>query len=700
MGYWERDVAYLRGVGPKRATLLREALEVHTFKDLAMLFPRKYVDRSQVTKIKDVTYLNEGQFVTLVGKLGKFDAPPGGKVTRLVSTLRDETGWAELTWFQGARYVASKFKEGEEVVIFGRVGFFQQKLQFTHPEIESLRDGEDTLDALKIVPFYSSTEALKKQGLDARGLRRLTHALIAGADEPFPEILTPEILTEYRLPNRPFALANIHFPQDFPQLEQAKRRFKFEEFFFFELIMARRKTFLQPQRGARPFTRVGELFNEFYANHLPFTLTGAQKRVVKEIRHDLAKPIQMNRLVQGDVGSGKTMVAVLAMLLALDNGYQALLMAPTEILAEQHFHNIYRYLSPLNVSIELVVGAQRKKLRNSIIYNLVTGTSKIAVGTHALLEESIQFQNLGLTIIDEQHKFGVLQRARLWSKAPVYPHNLAMTATPIPRTLGLTLYGDVDLSIIDELPPGRKPVKTVVKSQANRLEVNGFVAKQLALGRQIYIVYPLVEESAKLDLAAVTEGYESTCRAFPNARVGIVHGKMKPDAKEFEMQRFKKGETHILVSTTVIEVGVDVPNASVMVIENAERFGLSQLHQLRGRVGRGAEQSFTILVASHKLSKEARRRLDAMTMTNDGFKISEIDLEIRGPGDFMGTRQSGLPEFRIANIATDGAILEQAKTAAFDLARRDALLQAPECAALKAFFEAYVAQHNLQDLIA
>jgi ATP-dependent DNA helicase RecG len=693
--FWNTPIAYLKSVGPKRAEILAAELEIRVYDDLLHYFPKKYVDRSRVMPIRE---LRDGDTATIIGRLGRMEMIQSTKSPRLTTTLRDATGYVELTWFQAARHTATKYKEGDEVLCFGRVSTFRDKKQIAHPELEPLPT--DPTEALNILPFYGTTEKMKRAYMDSRGMRRMVKQLLEHADK-IPENLPAGVLREYRLMSRAEALKNIHFPANFQHLYDARRRLKFEELFFFELVMARRKALFARSRPAPAFVKVGEHFNNFYHRHLPFPLTNAQKRVIREIRADLAKTVQMNRLVQGDVGSGKTIVALFSMLLAVDNGYQAALMAPTEILAEQHYANLSRYLEPLNIRVALIAGSQTKKLRRSAVYGLAAGITHVAVGTHALVEDSVQFYNLGLTIIDEQHKFGVRQRAGLWLKGKdILPHNMMMTATPIPRTLAMTLYGDADVSIIDELPPGRKPVKTEVYSESQRLTVIGFIQKQIAAGRQAYIVYPLVAESSKLDLLAAEQGHEAWQRALPNVRIGIVHGKMKPEAKDVEMKLFKEGVTKILVSTTVIEVGVDVPNATVMVIENSERFGLSQLHQLRGRVGRGGEQSYCLLMTSKNISQEAQKRLDAMCLTNDGFYISQIDLEIRGPGDFLGTRQSGLPDFRVADVTQDADVIQQAKQAAFALVDADPALKDEQHQNCAHHLARYVEKFKLEELSA
>lgn len=690
--FWKTDITYLKKVGPERAKLLASECGIQNYGDLLHFFPRKYVDRSKVYKIREITPALDD--VTLVGRITDLEIKRGKKGKFMVADFTDGSGTIELTWYSRLDWIQKQVKPNVELVVFGNPRFFGRKITISHPELDQPVNGQPPPEKLSILPFYPSTEKLNKGGLHSKGMRVLVRQLLKISDFDLRENLSPDILSTYRLMGRKEALHNIHFPQSFEKLREARNRLKFEEFFFFQLMQAQKKLVQQPQHPSRPFPVVGKLFNTFFHEHLPFELTGAQKRVLKEIRRDLAQNYQMNRLVQGDVGCGKTMVAFMTILIALDNGFQATMMAPTEILAEQHYQNFLRYAEPLGIKVALIVGKQKRSERKPILDALQKGEINIAVGTHALIEDTVQFKNLGLAIVDEQHKFGVMQRARLWKRDAFYPHSMVMTATPIPRTLGMTLYGDLDVSVIDELPPGRTPVKTVVKSEAQRLEVFGFMKKQLALGRQVYVVYPLVEESEKLDYLDVTEGYNSITRAFQGIHVGIVHGRMKPEAKDYEMQRFKRAETRILVSTTVIEVGVDVPNATVMVIENSEKFGLSQLHQLRGRVGRGGNQSYCILMTGKKVSEDGKKRLKAMRSTTDGFKIAEYDLQLRGPGDFLGTRQSGMPEFKIANILEDSPILVQAREAAFQLMEKDPDLADPSRAPLKAYFDFYHRQSH------
>jgi ATP-dependent DNA helicase RecG len=696
--HWDSPVMYLKKVGPVRAEVLNAEVHIKTFRDLLHYFPYKYIDRTKVHRIREINPTL--QHVTLIGKITELEVVKGFKgAARLNATFSDGTGSVDLVWFKGVKWLRESLKIGEEIVLFGKPTFYKDRVQIPHPEIDTGGDKDKVLNNLKIVPYYSSTEKLKQAGLESRGFRALIYQMLTEGELHLHEFLPHDVVRDYKLMGRREALWEIHFPKSWERLDAARRRLKFEELFLFQLSLAKKKLVELPAHRSKPFPTVGHYFNTFYEKHLPFTLTEAQKRVLREVRRDLAKPVQMNRLVQGDVGSGKTMVAFMTMLIALDNGFQACMMAPTEILAEQHYRNILRYSEPLGIGVALFTGSQKKAVRTQLLRELAEGHALIAVGTHALIEEPVKFKNLGLAIVDEQHKFGVRQRAALWEKAEQYPHNMVMTATPIPRTLALTLYGDVDVSVIDELPPGRSPIITSVKGEGDRLWVFGFVRRQLEMGRQAYFVYPLVEESEKVDWLAVTEGYEALRRTFQGYHVGIVHGRMKAEDKEFEMQRFKKGETHLLVATTVIEVGVDVPNATVMVIENAEKFGLSQLHQLRGRVGRGGNQSFCILMSGGKASQEARKRLKAMAETTDGFKIAEFDLQLRGPGDFLGTRQSGLPEFKLANILEDGEVLNQAREAAFAVTARDPQLLAAEHSALLDAFKRYLkAQEGLGDV--
>jgi ATP-dependent DNA helicase RecG len=686
---WNTEITYLKKVGPNRAATLGEEAGIRTYGDLLQYFPRKYIDRTKLHRIRDIR--QDTQSVTIVGKIIEIANKKGKRGGRLTATFTDGTGFIDLVWFKGIKWVQESLKEDVDILIHGIPKIFGGTIQVAHPEIEHGKSREEIVAGLGIMPVYSSTDKLSRQGLDAKGLRGLTKALLEIGSQHIYDNLPDWVTRRYKLPNRREAFQQIHFPGSQEALEAAQHRLKFEEFFFFQMVMAKRKLVEAPRRSSNPFPRVGEYFSRYYDEFIPFELTGAQKRVMKEIRKDLALPVQMNRLVQGDVGSGKTMVAFMSTLLALDNGFQAAVMAPTEILAEQHYNNFMKYGGPMGIKVAMLSGSVKGNARKQLLIELREGTIQILVGTHALIEDHVKFKRLGLVIVDEQHKFGVMQRMKLWHKSEVFPHNMVMTATPIPRTLALTVFGDVDVSVIDEMPPGRMPIITAVRTESQRLQVFGFLRKELEKGNQVYVVYPLVEESEKLDYLAVTEGYEAFTRAFPKYHVGIVHGRMKPDDKEFEMQRFKKGETRILVATTVIEVGVDVPNASAIVIENADKFGLSQLHQLRGRVGRGGNQSYCILMTGKKPSDDAKKRLKAMVDTHDGFKIAAIDMEIRGYGDFLGVRQSGhIPELRLANFLEDGTVFEEAREAAFMLIENDPSLSKPEHKAVKAYFDGYM----------
>lgn len=684
---WQTEIQYLKKVGPMRAELLGEECQIYRYSDLLQYFPYRYLDKTKVLKVSQIQQVNQN--LNLIGKITNVETIDIGRKKILKAQFNDGTGNVELVWFSGIRWVHKALKINEKILIFGKITYSNQMLQIAHPEIHPLSSDNDNAHNLRIIPFYNSTEKLKRSGLDAKGFRSIIFELFNQAFHSIEENLSPEIMKKYKLVSRKVAMKNIHFPENFHSLQQAQRRLKFEEFFFFQLMLAQKQILQKRKNRSFSFKTVGNYFNNFYKNHLQFELTNAQKRVIKEIRQDLRQEIQMNRLLQGDVGSGKTIVAFLCMLIALDNNFQAAMLAPTEILATQHYKKLKNYAEKIGVVVELIKGKQTKKQRTEILEKLQSGEIQILVGTHAMLEPPVKFKNLAFVIIDEQHKFGVVQRAKLWKKAKYFPHNLLMSATPIPRTLAMSLYGDVDVSVIDELPKGRKPIKTHVMSEGKRLQMLGFVKKQIQNGHQAYFVYPLVEESKKLDLLAVEQGFEHISDYFKEYQVGIVHGRMKPEVKDFEMQRFVRGETKILVATTVIEVGVDVPNANIMVIENAERFGLSQLHQLRGRVGRGAEQSFAILMYHKAKSKESKARLKAMAETTNGFKIAEMDLELRGPGDFLGTKQSGLPEFKLANIVEDAEILTIARQAAFQLSQIDPTLSAPGNAHIKIYAQRY-----------
>ena len=671
------DIAFLRGVGPARAQLLKADLAISTFGDLLYLFPFRYVDRSRIFTIKEIR--NEDQYFQIIATVIGMQVVGSGRGMRLTVSVSDSSGNIDLVWFQGIKWVRTLIKPGEMYLIFGKATFFNGRYSLVHPEIEPATQQSITLST-GLQPVYSSSEKLKSKGLDSRGLARLMRTLFEEVARQIEEIIPENIIKDYKLLPRAHAFWNIHFPQSNQMLENARRRLKFEELLLVQLDLLKIKLKRTGLSVGHPFSKVGEMFHKCYNEVLPFPLTNAQKRVIKEIRQDLYGQRQMNRLLQGDVGSGKTIVSFLIMLIAIDNGYQACLMAPTEILAQQHYVSIKNLADQLGLSIALLTGSVPQSARRPILSGLESGEIFILIGTHALLEEVVRFKNLGLAVVDEQHRFGVQQRASLWAKNKIPPHILVMTATPIPRTLAMTLYGDLDVSVIDELPPGRKPIQTRHFKDAQRLIVFQFMKSQIALGRQVYIVYPLIDESETLDLKHLTEGFEAVSREFPfpDFAVSMVHGQMKPAEKDYEMARFKKGETQIMVATTVIEVGVDVPNASVMIIENAERFGLSQLHQLRGRVGRGADQSYCLLMTSDKISPDAQSRIETMVRTNDGFEIAEADLEIRGPGDLSGTRQSGMIELKMANLLTDGPILEAARTKATEI-----LLEDPELAAVK-----------------
>lgn len=674
----QSKIEYLKGVGPQRGEMLQKELHIHTFADLLAYYPFRYVDRSVIHKIRDLNPLT--QYIQLKGKITGFRQLSTGKQKRLMATFRDDTGEIDLIWFQSVDFILKTLKPNVDLLVFGRPTVFNGEYNIAHPEIEIFTDGINT-EGKGLQPVYSSTEKMKKKNLESKGLARLMRALFEQLREKdVPEFLPTGILTQYRLCSRFQAMANIHFPKNEDLLHEAQRRLKFEELFLLQLQMLKVKSNRAEISQGFVFEKIDNRFDRFYKQQLKFELTGAQKRVLKEIRRDTLSGKQMNRLLQGDVGSGKTIVSLLCMLMAIDNGFQACLMAPTEILANQHYESITEALRGMDLEVALLTGNIKGKPRKNILENLAGGKIDIIIGTHALIEDTVVFKNLGLVVIDEQHRFGVAQRAALWSKNKKPPHILVMTATPIPRTLAMTIYGDLDVSVIDELPPGRKPIRTVHRTDAERLRVFGFLKDEIAKGRQVYIVYPLIEESEKLDLKHLMDGYESISRAFPKPQyqISIVHGRMRGADKDFEMQRFVKRETQIMIATTVIEVGVNVPNASVMVIENAERFGLSQLHQLRGRVGRGADQSYCILITGKKLSNDSKQRVGVMVQTNDGFVIAEEDLRLRGPGDIQGTQQSGVVNLRLADLAADVKILEAARTTAKELIEDDPRLEKPE----------------------
>ncbi len=675
----DAKIEFLKGVGTHRADVLKTELGIFTCRDLLFHFPFRYIDRTKFHAIRDIQ--NEGEQVQLRGILRRLETLGEGRAKRLVGSIRDETGLMELVWFQSVQWLEKSLVVGREYIVFGRVSEFNGKFNISHPEMEETM-ADQTHKARSFDPVYPSTDRLTQKGLDAKGLRKLIKTLLDGIKHTdIAETLPDEMLAQYRLAPRWQALQKIHFPETQAELDYATRRLKFEELFFLQLRLLQVKTRRKGAIRGFVFEKIGHYFNTFYKEKLPFELTNAQKRVLKEIRVDLAMGKHMNRLVQGDVGSGKTVVALMSMLIAMDNGFQACLMAPTEILAQQHFIGISELLADTGVRVGFLSGSIKGKKRNQILDALAAGDIHLLIGTHALIEDWVQFKNLGITIIDEQHRFGVEQRAKLWAKNPAGPpHVLVMTATPIPRTLAMTLYGDLDVSVIDELPPGRKPITTMHKTEHHRLRVQGLMREEMAKGRQIYVVYPMIEETEKMDLQNLMSGFEALSRDFPvpEFQISILHGKMKAADKEYEMQRFVRAETQIMVATTVIEVGVNVPNASMMVIENAERFGLSQLHQLRGRVGRGAEQSFCILLSGFKLSADSRERIQTMCQTNDGFKIAEADLRLRGPGNIEGTQQSGMLRFLLADLARDGHILSAARDIATGILEKDPTLQWPE----------------------
>lgn len=672
--FFDTPIEYLKGVGPQRSALLNKELKIFTFGDLIQYYPFRYEDRTKFYTVKEI--YGELPYVQIKVSIVKKELIGVGAKKRLVVTAKDASGELELVWFQGIKWAQEKLHIGVEYVVFGKPVLFGRKYSMAHPEIELLTAATDKGGYLH--PVYPLTEKLRTRYIDSKAISKLQQELLVLAQDKIRETLPAEIIQRFKLVSKKQALINIHFPQTHEWISLAQNRLKFEELFYIQLRLLKMKLVRQEKFKGQIFNDA-TLLTKFYNEFLPFPLTDAQKKVIKEIYADLKSGKQMNRLLQGDVGSGKTIVAFVCALISIGGGTQCALMAPTEILAQQHFTNLSKYAALMQLPIALLTGSTKKSERKVIHEALQNGELKILIGTHALLEEEVKFKNLGLAIIDEQHRFGVAQRSKLWSKnVGVYPHVLVMTATPIPRTLAMTLYGDLDISVIDQLPAGRKPIKTIHKFDSHRLQVNQFLKDQIAAGRQVYIVYPLIDESEKLDLKHLMDGYESICRAFPNEGVSIVHGKMKPEAKEFEMQRFIKKETSIMVATTVIEVGVDVPNASVMVIENAERFGLSQLHQLRGRVGRGAEQSYCVLMTSFKLSADSKIRIDTMVRTNNGFEISETDLKLRGPGDLMGTQQSGALDLLIADLGKDGKLLQAARETAIQLLEDDPELQKPE----------------------
>ena len=663
-----RDIKYLQGVGPQRAALLSKELNIASLHDLLYYFPYKYVDRSRLYYIHEID--GNMPYIQLKGEILSFETIGEGRNRRLVAHFSDGTGVVDLVWFQGIKYLMGRYKVHEEYIVFGKPTVFNGRINVAHPDIEQAKDL--TLSSMGLQPYYNTTEKMKRSGLNSHAMEKLVKNAFALLQFPLPETIAPKIIEKHHLMSLDEAIRQIHFPQNPELLRKAQYRLKFEELFYIQLNILRYAKDRQKKFRGLYFERVGETFNTFYSQNLPFQLTNAQKRVIKEIRKDMGSGRQMNRLLQGDVGSGKTLVALMSMLIALDNGYQACLMAPTEILAAQHYETIVNLLFGMNVRVELLTGSIKGKKREQILKSLLTGETQILIGTHAVLEDTVNFSSLGMVVIDEQHRFGVAQRAKLWNKNATPPHVLVMTATPIPRTLAMTLYGDLDVSVIDELPPGRKPIQTIHQFDNRRNSLYAGIRKQISEGRQVYIVYPLIKESEKIDIKNLEDGYAHVCEEFPDCKVSKVHGQMKPAEKDEEMQRFVNGETQIMVATTVIEVGVNVPNASVIVIENAERFGLSQLHQLRGRVGRGADQSYCILVTNYKLLEETRKRLEIMVQTNDGFEIAEADLRLRGPGDLEGTQQSGVAfDLKIADIARDGQLLQYVREVALEIIEQD-----------------------------
>lgn len=687
----QTKIEFLKGVGPKRAELLNKELSIFTYQDMLDHFPFRYVDKSKVHKVNQIC--SDAVYYQLVGTVSNMQSFGSPRVTRITATFTDETGSVELVWFQGLKWIRSRFRPGMKYLIFGKANFFNNRYSFVHPEVDDYNPN-DLVVGESLQGVYYTTQKLSNIGLGSRQIANIIKTLLPQVVDIIPEVLPQSLVIKNNLMSRKEAYYKIHLPSSDQDVEKATSRLKYDEHFFFQLRMLLHKKDRQINTMSVVFDKVGDYFNTFYKEHLPFPLTGAQKRVIKEIRADLKTGHQMNRLLQGDVGSGKTIVALMIMLLALDNGYQAALMAPTEILATQHYESVTDQLKGMNINVALLTGSTKTAERRNILEQLADGSVNIIIGTHALIEDKVVFKNLGLCIVDEQHRFGVAQRARFWEKTSMPPHTLVMTATPIPRTLAMTQYGDLDVSKIDELPPGRKPVKTIHLYQESRLAIISFMKRQIAEGRQIYVVYPLIKESEKMDLINLKEGYEALLRDFPEPeyRICVVHGQMKADDKDFEMQRFVKHQAHIMVATTVIEVGVNVPNASVMIIENADRFGLSQLHQLRGRVGRGSDQSYCILVTDHKLTGEGKKRMATMVSTNDGFEIAEADLLLRGPGETQGTRQSGQVEMKLGDLTKDEPLIRHTRRMVSLLLESDPLLSKPEHAATKRYFDMYYSQ--------
>lgn len=682
----QTKIEFLKGVGPKRAELLNKELGIFTFGDMLDYFPFRYIDRSKIHKVNQI--FDDTVYYQLIGTVTNVKAHGEPRIKRVTATFTDETGSIEMVWFKGLKWIRNKFVPGKKYLLFGKANVFNNRFTFTHPDIEEYNP-DDIIVGESLQGVYNTTDKLRNEGLGTKQIAKLIKTLLPQVWEMIPENLPTSLLMQDKLMSRKTAYYKIHLPLNSNDIHHATLRLKYEEHFFFQLRLLLNKKDRKLNTKSVIFNNVGDYFNTFYNEHLPFPLTNAQKRVIKEIRRDLKTGSQMNRLLQGDVGSGKTIVALMIMLLALDNGFQAALMAPTEILATQHFETIKQLLGDMDVKVALLTGSTKAKERKVLLPALQDGDIQIVIGTHALIEQTVKFKNLGLCIVDEQHRFGVAQRARFWEKTEFPPHTLVMTATPIPRTLAMTQYGDLDVSKIDELPPGRKPVKTIHAYQEQRLSILSFMKKQIAQGRQIYVVYPLIKESEKMDLINLQEGYESLLRDFPEPeyRICVVHGQMSAEDKDFEMQRFVKHQAHIMVATTVIEVGVNVPNASVMIVENANRFGLSQLHQLRGRVGRGAEQSFCILVTDHKITGEGKKRMETMVRTNDGFEIAEADLQLRGPGETQGTRQSGMIEMKIGDFVKDENIIRHTRRMVSLLLDDDPTLSKPEHFTTKNYFD-------------
>ena len=691
-------LVYLKGVGPERARLLKEELQLRTYQDLLHFFPNRYIDRSRFYPINELPQNNAE--IQIKGRITAISFVQQKRGKRMVATFKDHTGQMELVWFRGHQWIRDQLKINEDYVIFGRLNWFKGKASMPHPELELEQNFQKNLK-ISFYPIYPSTEKLINKGISQKVIQKMVVQLLQSQSQAFSETLPTALLNQYKLISKNEALRQIHFPNDQHKLTRAQLRLKFEEFFYMQMQLVLKNVQRKQKIKGHLFEKVGSYFNNFFRDHLAFELTEAQKRVIKEIRLNMGTGRQMNRLLQGDVGSGKTIVALLLMLIAIDNDYQACLVAPTEILAQQHYQSLSAQLKKINLTVALLTGSTTKKERESIHQGLQNGELNILIGTHAVFEDTVQFKQLGLAIIDEQHRFGVAQRAKLWQKNEMPPHVLVMTATPIPRTLAMSVYGDLDLSVIDELPPGRKTVKTLHRTDANRLKVFAFLKEQIALGRQVYIVYPLIQESSKLDYKDLMDGYESLSRSFPTPdyQISILHGQMKSEDKAYEMERFVQGKTQIMVATTVIEVGVNVSNASVMVIESAERFGLSQLHQLRGRVGRGADQSYCFLMTGSKLSREAQTRMETMTKSNDGFEIAEVDLRLRGPGNIMGTQQSGILQFKIADLIQDQALLKAARDQALRILKEDASLKNADHQCIKRTLSALKFDSNIWNFI-